>query len=119
MNILFNILLQKLDLWEKKAKVLKEKLLEKLSTADGVERLELIDTLYRLGVSYNFDKEIEEALEKMCKTYDEDAQEDNLYYLALRFRLLRQHGWNASSGTLLINGIKSFYIDMKLCCMHV
>ena len=57
------------------------------------------DAVQRLGVAYHFEKEIEEALQN---TYDNnhciDDINDDLYDVALRFRLLRQQGFNISCG---------------------
>ncbi|KAK2975721.1 hypothetical protein RJ640_010780 [Escallonia rubra] len=54
-------------------------------------KLELIDTVQRLGLKYHFEKEIKKAL-------DSDGNNawfcDTLYATALRFRLLRQHGYD-------------------------
>ncbi|PON90389.1 Squalene/phytoene synthase [Trema orientale] len=66
------------------------------------EKLELIDAIQRLGVSYYFEKEIEAVLLQMYNNlHDYDDQkccdDDGLYIVALRFRLLRQQGHNASS----------------------
>lgn len=72
-----------------------------LSCADGAERVYLIDALYHDGVCYHFEKEIEEALEKIYTTYDDDAIEDDMYTLALRFCLLRQNEFHASSRKIL------------------
>ncbi|KAB2611225.1 (-)-alpha-pinene synthase-like [Pyrus ussuriensis x Pyrus communis] len=58
----------------------------------------LIDAIQCLGVAYHFEREIEEALECMHATFDDDhGNEDvDLYTVALGFRLLRQHGYNVS-----------------------
>ncbi|KAK6141551.1 hypothetical protein DH2020_024707 [Rehmannia glutinosa] len=53
------------------------------------DKLVLIDTLERLGVAYHFDQEIEEQLEEILK-FDSEQNYD-LFIVALRFRLLRQH----------------------------
>ncbi|CAN6715605.1 unnamed protein product [Malus baccata var. baccata] len=57
------------------------------------QKLNMIDDIQRLGVSYHFGNEIEEILQKIYKSsYDLD----DLYTAALRFRLLRQQGYNIS-----------------------
>ncbi|XVF04989.1 hypothetical protein REPUB_Repub05bG0131200 [Reevesia pubescens] len=60
------------------------------------EILCLIDAVQRLGVAYHFAREIEDALEKIYQDFNDDSNND-LYIVALRFRLLRQQGFNVSS----------------------
>nr|BAS30549.1 isoprene synthase [Casuarina equisetifolia] len=63
---------------------------------DPLERLELIDVLQRLGLSYHFDEEIQKILESI---YDANyggkipSNKENIYATALEFRLLRQLGY--------------------------
>ncbi|XP_039040463.1 (+)-delta-cadinene synthase isozyme XC14-like [Hibiscus syriacus] len=60
-------------------------------------KLRLIDTIKRLGVSYHFEREIEEAL---LNVYDHPYQYDQtLEAVSLRFRLLRESGFNAPCET--------------------
>lgn len=72
-------------------------------------KMELIDTIQRLGLAYHFESEIEESLLSiMLEAYhdhDHDQEEqfmqeggDDLHMVALRFRLLRQHGHYVSCG---------------------
>ena len=67
-------------------------------------QLKLIDAIQRLGVAYHFETDIEQALERVKATYDQgihgDDDDDDLYNVALRFRLLRRHGYNVSCGRL-------------------
>ncbi|RZC85098.1 hypothetical protein C5167_047882 [Papaver somniferum] len=58
-------------------------------------KLELIDTIQRLGMSYLIEEDILKILENM---YHDDAQKmkDNLYATSLKFRLLRQYGFYQS-----------------------
>ncbi|KAI3868715.1 hypothetical protein MKX03_025965 [Papaver bracteatum] len=58
-------------------------------------KLELIDVIQRLGMSYLMEEDILKILEDM---YHDDAQKmtDNLYATSLRFRLLRQYGFHES-----------------------
>ncbi|CAL1358034.1 unnamed protein product [Linum trigynum] len=89
--------------------VLKEEVRKMVTAAEDdnqlpaiVEKLRVIDAVQRLGVGYLFEKEIEEALEKVHALGDEPFTiEDNttahLYNAALRFRLLRQQGLPVSS----------------------
>nr|QBA83620.1 terpene synthase [Mentha x piperita] len=53
-------------------------------------KLELIDSVQRLGVGYHFRKEIDTALRYVHDT----KNKDDLRVVALRFRLLRQHGFH-------------------------
>ena len=65
------------------------------------QKLKLIDLLQRLGVSYHYENEIEKTLQQLHRTlYDRDDQEnaDDLYNVALQFRLLRQQGYYISCG---------------------
>ncbi|WMV12646.1 hypothetical protein MTR67_006031 [Solanum verrucosum] len=58
-------------------------------------KLELIDNLERLGVSYHFKDEIMQILKSI---HDQISSTDNsLYSTALKFRLLRQHGFHILS----------------------
>ncbi|TYK19427.1 (-)-germacrene D synthase-like [Cucumis melo var. makuwa] len=56
------------------------------------QKLSLIDSIQRLGLSYHFEKEISEILHHMQKPSVVDNDE-NIYEAALRFRLLRQQGY--------------------------
>ncbi|TYI58065.1 hypothetical protein E1A91_D11G326800v1 [Gossypium mustelinum] len=60
------------------------------------QKLDIIDAVQRLGVAYHFEKEIEEALQIIyhhhCNHIEIDG--DDLYTTAVRFRLLREHGFD-------------------------
>ncbi|KAJ9153698.1 hypothetical protein P3X46_027114 [Hevea brasiliensis] len=58
------------------------------------QKLDLIDAIQRLGVSYHFESEIDEILKEMSSESDDDN--DDLYAIALKFRLVRQQGYNMS-----------------------
>ncbi|KAG6637481.1 (-)-germacrene D synthase-like [Carya illinoinensis] len=62
------------------------------------QKLILVDAIQRLGVSYHFDNEIQEILQQLQKTHESDDPEynDDLYSVALLFRLLRQDGYYVS-----------------------
>lgn len=66
----------------------------------------LIDQLQRLGVAYHFENKINEALQSIYNShansnYDVNYDHNNdLYIVALRFRLLRQHGYKVSADVL-------------------
>nr|QWB49551.1 terpene synthase 20 [Aquilaria sinensis] len=65
---------------------------------EPLNRLELIDLLERLGISYHFEDDIEKNLERIADHWSvgTDLNED-LYETSLEFRILRQHGYNVSS----------------------
>lgn len=65
---------------------------------DHVDQLRMIDVLQRLGVSYHFNNEIRNILGNVHNNIDTLKGKKNLYATALAFRLLRQHGFNVSSG---------------------
>nr|QJX58312.1 monoterpene synthase 9 [Salvia pomifera] len=72
-------------------------LLEKMEV---VQQLELIDDLKYLGLSYFFQDEIKQILGSIyighkC-FHNDETEEKNLYFTALGFRILRQHGFNVS-----------------------
>ncbi|XP_014493515.1 (-)-germacrene D synthase-like isoform X2 [Vigna radiata var. radiata] len=87
------------------AKLLKEdvrkRLVSPIDDNDFSLKLNFIDSVQRLGVSYHFEHEIDDAL---CQIYDISTKDnditvhcDDLYHTALLFRLLRQHGYRISS----------------------
>ncbi|MBA0739437.1 hypothetical protein Gogos_012712, partial [Gossypium gossypioides] len=66
---------------------------------DPLEKLELIDSLQRLGLSYHFQNETKRILEDIHLRADQSKafwKEGNLHATALEFRLLRQHGYNVT-----------------------
>lgn len=79
---------------------LKEEVRKMLVTADddSVQKLHLIDAIQRLGVAYHFESEIDEALKHVFDGSVVSAEEEDVYTASLRFRLLRQQGYNASCG---------------------
>ncbi|XP_047339143.1 (-)-alpha-terpineol synthase-like [Impatiens glandulifera] len=85
--------------YEMKAAKLKEEvklmMLEKMETP--FQKLELIDTVKRLGVSYHFEKEIEGCLDAIYNETNWSSEDAvDLNETSLRFRLFRQHGYNVS-----------------------
>ncbi|XP_058100966.1 (-)-germacrene D synthase-like [Magnolia sinica] len=88
---------KKVDAWTRKVEMLKEEVRRMLFNTHGsVQEMNLIDDIQRLGVAYHFENEIDEALHRMYGEYTK-VQYDDLYAVALRFRLLRQGGYNVSS----------------------
>ncbi|KAK8997393.1 hypothetical protein V6N11_020872 [Hibiscus sabdariffa] len=58
-----------------------------------LQKLRLIDTIKRLGVSYHFEREIEEALHKVYELDLDCKHDQTLEATSLRFRLLRESGF--------------------------
>ncbi|MCE3215934.1 Germacrene C synthase [Datura stramonium] len=63
------------------------------------QKLVLIDAIQRMGVAYHFDNEIETFLQNIfdASSQQNEINDDNLYVVALRFRLVRQQGHYMSS----------------------
>ncbi|KAB2086721.1 hypothetical protein ES319_A04G053400v1 [Gossypium barbadense] len=82
--------------YKEQARKLKEEVRMMLGdVVDPLEKLQLIDTLQRLGLSYHFEAEINKTLKNISTNHISTAawKKDNLYATALEFRLLRQHGY--------------------------
>jgi len=69
-----------------------------VSTIDSVEMVNLIDTIEHLGIGYHFKRDIYDALSHL---HDAKLVNCDLHHVATRFRVLRQHGFNASSDVFL------------------
>ncbi|KAL4619125.1 hypothetical protein ACB092_06G057300 [Castanea dentata] len=69
---------------------------ELFATGHLSQQLGLIDALQRLGVAYHFEREIQEALERICTTFNDKIDVDYLYKVSLSFQLLRQEGFKVS-----------------------
>ncbi|KAH7861584.1 hypothetical protein Vadar_028030 [Vaccinium darrowii] len=82
---------------EPKNQQLKEKVRKELVEAKGErsQQLDLIDAIQRLGVAYHFETEIELRLHHIYETYG-DKNDEDLYTMSLKFRLLRQQGYPVS-----------------------
>ncbi|KAH7845066.1 hypothetical protein Vadar_018587 [Vaccinium darrowii] len=97
--------MQLFEKYSKEVEVLKEEVKDMLVVNDAgggksaSEKMVLIDALERLGVSYLFEKEIEENLEDMFKNFEDNSHvfHDDLFMVSLHFRVFRQHGYNLSS----------------------
>ncbi|RZC56951.1 hypothetical protein C5167_015802 [Papaver somniferum] len=70
--------------------------------------LQLINTIQRLGFSYHFDDEIRDALDAIIKENDIVWEEADLFTRALRFRLLRQHGYGVSQRERVLEEVQEF-----------
>ncbi|XP_077213580.1 beta-cubebene synthase-like [Tasmannia lanceolata] len=90
---------------EQRVKELKEEVKCILSNAsDPVQEMNLVDEVQRLGVAYHFETQIEEALRRMYDSYTNGVyndDDDDLNVVSIRFRLLRQQGYNVSSDVFL------------------
>ncbi|WMV34116.1 hypothetical protein MTR67_027501 [Solanum verrucosum] len=65
---------------------------------NSTQKLVLIDTIQRLGVSYHFHNEIETSIQNIFDASSQHSENnDNLHVVSLRFRLVRQQGHYISS----------------------
>ncbi|URE19658.1 Terpene synthase [Musa troglodytarum] len=62
-------------------------------TTDILQTLDSVDSIQLLGLSYRFEKETNEALNRV---HDADFNDHGLYDTALRFRLLRQQWYHVT-----------------------
>ncbi|PKU61779.1 Alpha-terpineol synthase, chloroplastic [Dendrobium catenatum] len=69
-----------------------------INATDPLKSLELIDSIQWLGVAYHFEKEINDIFYRVQKI---NIIDDDLYAVALHFRLLRQQRYSISSSTFL------------------
>ena len=74
-----------------------------VKTVDPLAKLELIDSIEKVGLAYIFEEEIKEAMDTLlCMNYkNHPSITEDLYATSLCFRLLRQHGYIVSQGTLI------------------
>ncbi|PPR83260.1 hypothetical protein GOBAR_AA37448 [Gossypium barbadense] len=81
-----------------------------ISTDKPYQNLDIIDAIQPLGVAYHFEKEIEDALHIIYHHHCNNAQiDDDLYIASVRFRLLREPGFNVCCGKFkesLISDVK-------------
>ncbi|KAL2327929.1 hypothetical protein Fmac_021356 [Flemingia macrophylla] len=80
---------------------LKKKVSEMIisKTENLLAKVDLIDSIFRLGVNYHFEDEIDEVLQQIHKNFVVNREifiEANLAPLAVLFRLLREHGFHVS-----------------------
>jgi len=94
---------EKLELEELKEKV--KQMLVETPDKSTHEKLVLIDTIQRLGVAYHFDNEIKTSIQNIFDEFEQNKNEDdnNLYVVALRFRLVRGQRHYISSGIVSIH----------------
>jgi len=92
-------------IYVKQASTLKEAkhVCNKLIRENPIESLHMIDIIQRLGIEHHFEEEIELVLQKQqlilsnhpCDFFN---SHDQLYEVALAFRLLRQGGYYVNAG---------------------
>ena len=90
------------ETYKKRVNELKEEVKMLLvKVRDPLAKLEHIDILQRIGLSYHFEAEMKTILERLYNnsSCDDTWKQDNLYAVALEFRLLRQHGFWLPQGT--------------------
>ncbi|XP_022927977.1 terpene synthase 10-like [Cucurbita moschata] len=81
---------------------------------EPLEQLELIDVLQRLGISYHFESEIKDILERINKkSYEDDGKKNSLHVTSLKFRLLRQHQFSISEE--VFNAFRDETGNFKAC----
>ncbi|KAL9273489.1 (-)-germacrene D synthase-like protein, partial [Drosera capensis] len=91
-----------INMWRKETDKLKVKVMKMLIDNNSTEhtrydgKLNLIDAVQRLGLSYHFEEEINEILEHIFVHGDNSIGDSDLHQTALMFRLLRQHGYRVS-----------------------
>ncbi|XP_061961821.1 valerianol synthase TPS1G-like [Populus nigra] len=75
-----------------------EKMLKSSPSDDPVEKVELINNIYRLGLSYHFDSCIDEQLNHIFNAQPHllDGKDYDLHTVALVFRIFRQFGYKMS-----------------------
>ncbi|KAJ9549367.1 hypothetical protein OSB04_021910 [Centaurea solstitialis] len=88
---------------------LEKKVVVALNNENGsLKLMELIDSIEKLGLSHRFQDNLRRALEKIASTNgncigqdeEEEEEEETLHAASLRFRLLRQYGYNVSEDFL-------------------
>ncbi|XP_022751622.1 probable terpene synthase 6 [Durio zibethinus] len=86
----------------KEIDTLKEKVKDMLmaSTADPIQNVKLVDTLLRLGVSYHFENDIENQLERIFDSQRNlvAGNDHDLNSTSIVFRVFRQYGFKMSCG---------------------
>lgn len=73
-------------------------ILEIVASSNLTQKLELVDTLQRIGVGYHYKEEIDDLLSSIYN--DKDGGSNDLYITTLRFYLLRKHGYAVPAGKM-------------------
>ncbi|XP_057996017.1 probable terpene synthase 6 [Hevea brasiliensis] len=93
----FSLLDSEYESWTRRVETLKEKVKDMLmaDASNPIKKIELINLLCRLGLSYHFEREIEEQLIHIFNWVPQlfDENDYDLYTTALLFQVLRQHGF--------------------------
>lgn len=84
-----------------------------VEASDTVSKLELIDSVSKLGLDRYFMEEIKEALDAIALRNSSSILKGDLYATALCFRLLRHYGYHASQGACMKNYLREFLINLK------
>lgn len=85
-----------------------------------LDQLELIDDLQKLGVSYHFEREIENILTVSYQKHRIDHMGKDLHATALEFRLFRQHGSMFQKVVIIIFIQKYHHLyTLNPCCMEI
>lgn len=94
------------ETYTRRADKLKEEVRMMFNKVEGpLCKLELIDAVQRLGIYYHFEVEIKRLLESIYindtnyYSSDDICKKEDLYGTALKFRLLRQHGYDVPQGS--------------------
>ncbi|XP_043702739.1 terpene synthase 10-like [Telopea speciosissima] len=89
------------EIYKSKTKKLEEEVRGRLDDVGmgQLSLLELIDDIERLGLGYLFEEEIKKALDTIvCMEDVQTRTRESLHATALKFRLLRQHGYEVNQG---------------------
>ncbi|KAL1817534.1 hypothetical protein ACET3Z_020108 [Daucus carota] len=62
-------------------------------TDDPLAKLELLDTVQRLGLNYRFQNDVKQAVDVIYNDISDESLSDDLYTTALQFRMLRELAW--------------------------
>ena len=84
-----------------------------VEASDTLSKLELIDSISKLGLDKYFMEEITEALDAIALRNNSSVLKGDVYATALCFRLLRHYGYHASQGTYMQNYLREFLVNIK------
>ncbi|RVW72522.1 Isoprene synthase, chloroplastic [Vitis vinifera] len=73
-------------------------------SAEPLTLLEFIDDIQRLGLGYRFENDIKRSLDKILLLEGSNAGKgESLHHTALRFRILKQHGYKVTQDVLRLS----------------